>query len=126
MLWARARPSSGLALDGSEKRRVDHEDVDRFGTQRAAEVAGPLVAEAIARLGLDPRAKDLQAARVLGDLAARMFEAGFSFGASETTAAFLEAKLPHIKVNFDSVNRELPERGPLGEGEEWEGFTPGA
>jgi hypothetical protein len=104
---------------------MDPEDVDRFGTQRAAEIGAPLLHEAVTRLGLDAVADNALCARVLADLATRMFAAGYTFGVTETTAGFIEQLPPRIKLKTDVVDRELPEPGPLGEGPDWDGFTLG-
>jgi hypothetical protein len=99
---------------------MDQEDVNRFGTQRAAEIAAPLISDLVERLGLDLDADDRLAMQVLSDrLHNPRLRGGLQLGCVQTTAEFLEQLPP------GAVNPKLDSPAPgydhaLGEGPEWD------
>jgi hypothetical protein len=97
---------------------MDQDDVDRFGTQRAAEIGAPLVAETVERLGLDLHADNNLVLRVLVDLTSRLFAAGYNFAITEATARFLE-QLP-AEVG-DRIKIRLRVAGHAGVRPAWRG-----
>jgi hypothetical protein len=100
---------------------MDQEDRTRYATQRAAEIAAPLTVEIADRLGLDLRADDNLALRILTDFAVRLYEGGYTVGATDTTAQFIEQLPPGITVNV-SPPVEQPRSGPLGDTPGWDGL----
>jgi hypothetical protein len=91
---------------------MDREDISRFGTERAADVAAPLIAEIRDRLEVDLHADDKLALRILSDFANRLFAAGYHFGATEVLASVLD-RYPNLEVNV--VSNPPDHSGLLGE-----------
>ena len=86
---------------------MDAEDIKKFGTRRAIEVALPLTQEIADRLGVDLLADDYLGARILSDFAVRLFEAGVEYGAAQAPRA-------------SGPLLARPRKEPLGEDPEYE------
>jgi hypothetical protein len=69
---------------------MNQDELNAYGDARCAEVSAPLLEELRDGLELDLDDHDSLASRMLGDFAARMFEAGCCFGGTEAIAQVLE------------------------------------
>jgi hypothetical protein len=99
---------------------MDQDEINRFGTQRAAEIAPMLIHEIAERLELDLDDHGQLPLRMLVDYGKRMFEAGYNFGSAETLAAVIE-QAPQVRFEIDAPSSTEPSyRGPLGEGPDWD------